>query len=259
MPGVRGKGHVADRHDHVAEDLSTRHVARLIGSAHAGATTDEVDYSSLLDVVPDQGGSESCVGQAFATALFVLAHLNGIPLPRPSSKAIWDLARLTDAPAPLVNIGCRPRAALDAMATDGLVAESRWPLSVDNLNDPPPLDVFRAGLGAKLTAYYRCDGADVASQIRAALVQRFVPVFAMQVDAAYERYDGSAIYPGLTGNILGSHMQAIVGCTDEALIVANSWGEGWGRGGFALIAPTFFNSSAVSDVLVPTVTPREIT
>lgn len=257
MRGLRGKGHTPDRHDHVAEDLAVRHVGLLLG-ARVSDTPDAVDYSTMVDI-PDQGPTESCVGQAFATAIFLLAHLSGIPLPRPSAKAIWDFARLTDDPTTLTNVGCRPRAAIDAVGSYGLVADSRWPLSAANMNDPPPLDVFRAGLGAKLSAYYRCDGSDVVAQLRSALAQRFIPVFAMDVDDAYERYDGSSVYAGLTGPLLGSHMQAIVGYTQDAFLVANSWGEGWGRGGFARVAPAFFNTDAVRDVLVPTVAPRAVT
>lgn len=258
MTAVRRFGHVPDHDADVEEDLRDRHVGALVGPS-AGAMPAEVDYSGLLDRIPDQRSSNSCVGQAFATALYLRAQIAGSPIDRPSAKAIYDVARLVDSPGVLFDDGCRPRAALLGTQDYGLVAESRWPLSDVNVNDKPPLDVFRAGVGAVLSAYYRIGGADVATLIRIALGKGFVPVFAMDVDAAYETYAGDGVYGGLTGPVLGSHMQAVVGCGADHILVANSWGPRWGAAGFSRIAPTFFNSPAVRDVIVPTLIPTKVT
>lgn len=255
---MRGLGHIADDLETVVQDLREHHVGVLLGAA-AGELPTIVDYSSMLERIPDQGGTNSCVGQAFATAIFLRAHLDGIPLPRPSAKAIYDVARLIETPNVLIDIGSRPRLAVEGLQDYGMVADDRWPLTESNVNTPPPLDVFRAGLGAKLAAHYRIGGADVATLLRSALARGFVPVFAMDVDDAYLAYDGSAIYAGLTALRVGSHMQAVVGYGAEYFLVANSWGPGWGQRGFARVAPDFFNTSAVRDVIVPTVIPARLT
>lgn len=240
---MRGLGHIPDDHATVDEDLRERHVGVLLGAA-AGELPSIVDYSSMLERIPDQGSTSSCVGQAFATAIFLRAHLDGIPLPRPSAKAIYDVARLIETPNALIDIGSRPRLAVQGMQDYGIVAEERWPLTEANVNTPPPLDVFRAGLGAKLSGHYRIGGADVGTLLRSALARGFVPVFAMDVDDAYLAYDGSAIYGGLTAPRVGSHMQAVVGYGAEYFLVANSWGAGWGQRGLARIAADFFNTAA---------------
>lgn len=250
----RGLGHIPDLDDHVRDDLRDRHVDMLVGAAPVESPV-SVDYSPLLDGITDQGATSSCVGQAFSTATYLRSHIAGIPLPRPSAKAIYDCARLLDTPNTLVDVGCRPRQAIVGMQMYGLVADSRWPLTEGNVNTPPPLDVIQHGLGAKLADYYRIAGDDVPGLVRQALASGYVPCFAMQVDDAYMNYGGEGVYQGPTGVIRGSHMQAVIGYGPDYFLVANSWGTGWGMGGLARIAPDVFASAAVSDVLVATVLP----
>src|SRR3990167_3734272 len=126
---LRPCGHILDLDADVAEDLRDRHVGRLVGAVGAVSLPTSVDYSSLLDGVQEQRASSSCVGQAFSTAIYLRANLAGHPIARPSAKAIYDIARLSDQKNVLVDQGSRPRAALDGMLEYGLVAADRWPLT----------------------------------------------------------------------------------------------------------------------------------
>jgi len=254
---MRGLGHIPDLDEDVAEDLRERHVGSLVGS-RVGALPNAVDYSGHLDWIQDQGPSNSCVGQALSTSVYVRAALTGILVSRPSAKAIYDVARLVDSPNVLVDDGCRPRAAILGAQEYGFVAEERWPLTASNVNVPPPLDVFRAGVGAMLAAYYRVGDGGVATLLRVALSKGFIPIFAMDVDQAYLDYGGADVYSALTGPRLGSHMQALLGYGPGYFLAANSWGSGWGAGGYVLIAPELFETRAVRDVLVPTVIPTKV-
>lgn len=253
---MRSFGHIPDLESDVEGDLRDRHVGGLIG-ASVSALPASIDYSAFLPAIPDQGSSSSCVGQAFATAIYLRAKLAGHPIDRPSAKAIYDCARLVDTRDVLVDDGSRPRAAIDGLQEFGIVGDARWPLTDTNVNDRPPLDVFQHGLGALLSAYYRIGGGDVATLVRSALAKGFIPVFAMDVDAAYLSYAGGT-YRGLTGPRVGGHMQAIVGYDADTCLVANSWGAGWGVGGFSRIAADFLNTLAVRDVIVLTTVPTKV-
>lgn len=253
---VRGLGAIADLPEHVDDDLRFRHVGALIG-AGVESLPPSVDYSALVDTIPDQGSTSSCVGQAFATVLYLRAQIAGAPIARPSAKAIYDCARLLEQPNILADTGSRPRLAIQGLQEFGMVAEERWPLTDDNVNDVPPLDVFRAGLGAMLGGYYRIGGADVATLARSALSKGFPVFFAMPVDNAFLRISDGAVYEGAREMVLGSHAMALVGYGEGWFRVANSWGASWGAGGFGRVADSVLNTIAF-DLLVPTVLPRRV-
>lgn len=254
---THGLGCIPDHRPDVDEDLRERHVGMLIGAEPSTLPT-HVDYSHFLGRVPDQLNTNSCVGQAFATSIYLRAQIMGEPLPRPSAKAIYDIARLIDTPGELADVGSRPRAALLGMQEYGLVADERWPLTIANVDEPPPLDVFRAGLAAMLSGYYRIGGGDLATLARIALARGFLPFFAMPTDESFRSYDGSAPWDGLRGPLLGYHAMTLVGYAPGFLYLANSWGSRWGAAGFGRITDGAFNAIAF-DVLVPTVIPSRLT
>lgn len=256
---VRAYGHVPDPSSLVACDLLVRHVSGLLGApVHI---PDRVDHSALLDDVPDQGATSSCVGQAFGTSVYIRAKLAGHPIVKPSRRAIYDIARLCDSPhAPLEDIGSMPSMAILGMQTYGIVPDARWPLDEANINQQPPEDVFQHAIAATVDEYYRiASGGGCAEHVRQALAQGHIPAFAMQVDDAYERMTPDEIYRGPEGPSLGGHMQAVVGYGPGYFLIAGSWGYSWARNGFARIADTFFDSGACTDVLVPTVVPQRVT
>ncbi len=248
-------GHIPDSLEDVVDDLESRHIGQLIGAAPTTLPS-SVDHSAKLQSIPDQGGSSSCVGQAFATSIYLRAQIAGQPIPRPSAKAIYDTARLLDAPnEPMIDIGSRPRMALLGVQEHGLVAEERWPLTEGNVNAPPPLDVWQHGLGQLLTGWYRiAAGPGSATLVRSAIARGFCPVFAMPVDSQYQSISDATIYSGLYGPSVGSHMQCIDAFGDGWLLVANSWGSSWGVRGHARLSDSTFERLAV-DILVPTVVP----
>ena len=252
----RGLGHLPDR---ASDKQSTPHVHALIG-AGASLPPLEVDASTLLTEVPDQGPTSACVGASLATSIYLHAKTAGRPIDRPSAAAIYALARLGDgARHPLPDTGSRPTLAMVEAQTNGLVADARWPLRVDTVLDVPPLDVFENGLDAKLDAYYAIpSGPGAAALIRRALAAGCYPIFATPVDEAYERYVGG-IYVGCTGTALGGHMQCLVGYDAKTFMVANSWGPQWGAGGFARVSADWLESYAVTDILVPTTAPARVT
>lgn len=249
-------GLIPDRQRDVDADARLRHVGILLGAQRIAGPI-HIDRRDLLDGVQDQGGSNSCVGQALASSIYLTAASSGQTIERPSAKGIYDLARLVDSPNVLDDVGSRPRAAIIGMQDYGMVANSRWPLTALNVNDKPPLDVFQHAYPARLSAYYRIVGASSALLVRTALARGFFPVFGMPVDEAYQAHDGRTTFTGLRGPMVGYHMQCVIGCGTDDLLVLNSWGRGWGDGGFIRIADAAFDTLAF-DVLVPTVAPAAV-
>lgn len=258
-------GHLPDHARIVEHDLLHTPLAALPGLVSlqhvAASPVTEMQYEHLLaennDDVPDQLGTSSCVGNAFSTSVFLRAIILGRPILRPSRKAIYDIARLIDSPhQKMVDQGSRPYAACMGMQQYGLTTEARWPLIETLIDTDPPEDVFQHAIDAQVGSYYRiAPGTGCADGIEMALRSGYLPAFAMPVDQAYEDYDGSGIYQGVTGAVLGGHMQCVVGFGPGYLLVCNSWNRTWGYKGLSRIARKWFDSGQVTDILVPTIVP----
>lgn len=259
---MNGLGLIPDLRAHVDEDLRERPIRNLVGAPVARPPG--VDYSPLLDVVPNQYGTSACGPFALATAAVVRSKLACCPIPRPAEKPLYDHARYVDAPGgPLLDVGVRMRALVDGAVLNGFVAGSRLPLTEGNVNDPPPLDVYTAGVGAELGGWYRTGYTGRAEEVADGLAKGFPFIYGQQVDAAYERLAAGEVYRGLSGRSRGGHAQAILGyftLPDRSLVfkVAGSWGPEFADGGFALISEGFLNSDDVFDCIAITVTPKRI-
>lgn len=253
---VRGLGFLPDPREVVEAQLVAYHARELYGAAVGLPSV--FSWRAYVETVPDQMSTSSCVGQAFANALHLHGLIRGEAMPRPSAKAIYDFARMLDTGIthPLFDGGSRPSMALNGMRDYGLVAEERWPLTEANVNDKPAWDVFRHALSATLDQHYRiASGRGAGQLIREALASRYLPVFAMDVDAAFMDHDGRDVYRGLAGPVVGRHMQAIVGWDGSRFEVIGSWGTGWADGGFVMLSEDFIESAACDSFIVPTLSP----
>jgi hypothetical protein len=179
--------------------------------------------------VRTQPGS-SCVGMALAAAIEVRASVLGQYVPDISGLSIYTMAREAWGTS-LADVGCRIRDAVDALQQRGVVSEDRWPSGTSHLNELLPWDVFQHGLGARVEGLYRVSGVDA---IRAAIAAGHPVAFGMTVDQAYFAYQAGVYVPG--GDVVGGHMQLIVGYEPWKFRVLNSWGSGWGEGGCSWLA-----------------------
>jgi hypothetical protein len=228
---VRGCGLIPDG------DLSLLSSDVLIG-ASAASVEQSHSLVPFVDEVHDQLWTNSCVGQAFASAISMRANAVGKPIAPPSSMAIYTLARQLAKPV-LSDEGCQPAIAAQAIQSRGICSEERWPFDTAKLNEPIPWDVFQAGSGAKVRGLYAVMGVD---GMRAALSADHPVVFGMYVDDAYRNYRGGDYKPG--GSIIGGHMQVVAGYTPSSVLVLNSWGESWGESGYSWIPTELWNTMA---------------
>lgn len=257
---MRGLGFIPDDDEIVSAQLVAYPAHALVGEPFGQPSA--ISYRALVDLIPNQGGTSSCVGHAFATSLYLRSVLAGHPIARPSATAIYALPRMLQVgpDAPLFDGGTSPSLAIEAMKEYGIVSEERWPFDASRINEKLPLDVFHAGADALLGQHYRIANTSAApSMTRQALAKGYIPTFAMSVDAAFMAWMGRAVYRGPDGASKGWHMQAIVGYADEFFEVAGSWGRDWADDGFVRIHESFFTTSNVGSILVPTVIPIEVT
>lgn len=252
MIGYRGCGAIPDKLLDAEIDGRARHVGALIGARPGYAPAR--DWSHLLDFVPDQGGTNRCVGWSFSTAMFLAGQAKGDPIPRPSPKWLYDIARYYDTPGVLVDVGSRPRSMALAASMHGVVAESRLESNDRNVNEAPPFDADLAGADALFTGYYKVDG-NVPTLLRMALDKGHFPTFAMVVHESFQNLGRDAVYDEPDGTELGRHMVTLVGYNQGAFRLLNSWGTAWADRGFCWVTDRFVASHYVSDRYVVTAAP----
>lgn len=138
-----------------------------------------------------------------------------------------------DATVALVDQGCDPASVIEGMRTVGVATEAVCP------GDGPDVINVRVYFAQLEVAYkvtqiatISSDGAQRCADIRAALAQSYPVGFGATVTDDYQTVGADGLYAG-TGQPIGGHAQRIVGYKPGYFLVANSWGTGWGAGGFA--------------------------
>lgn len=203
----------------------------------------ELNYVEHVGEVMDQGPTNSCVANYLSSALLIASIIAGRPMPRPSRRWLYDVARYRRTPGVLIDEGSVIRLMCEGAAENGIVAESSFEFDPAKINERPPFDLDVAGQSAKFTGFYNIEGGgggiggDLISLIETALVKGHIPGFAMHV---YENFvdmphTHGYSYDHVSGLFKGNHMLGIVGYTDEDFILLNSWGSSWGDGGLCRI------------------------
>jgi hypothetical protein len=249
----RAEGHVAREARAVTVVYGCRQsdiVAPCIFYRAPAAQTAGVDLAQFVDRLRDQRARPDCVGHGFMAGIHLANKGQGT---RGSARGAYTGARVRERVrrgVPLLDDGCMP---VDAIASlfeagmypeDALDADDAAFTAEDTWDEEQDLAIVEESGIAAIAAENRA--ADMESSIAA-----FWPaVFGMPVDASYETYDGSSVWSGLTGPILGRHMQVAVSFDPvlDAFKVLGSWGASFGRGGYALIARSFIQSALVTDV-----------
>lgn len=248
---IRGAGFIPDLIAHVKEDCILRPLtAAKVGGVLAPSS---VDLTPHIDRVRDQYQTSSCVGHAVAEAIGIRTSMLGVARPFPSPAAIYAAARAEDDRGILTlqDSGCRPRAAMVRVSDPELsclVDEDVWPLDVATIGDRLPLDLWQKADGLAVN-WHRImgSGPDRCAKIIGALASGMPCMFGAAVDEAFENLGGSGEYtPG--GKIVGNHGQTIVGYTQRAFVVLNSWGIGWGDGGLSYWGYDTIGSDRLFDI-----------
>lgn len=246
-------------------------IGSLLGSAGSAAPLPESEsLKQHAGAVRDQSITSSCVAHAGCKMVIIRARYMGVAIPELSPLAQYALTRGEDMGEgeKLVDSGSMPRSFFRSAAKFGVISEARWPFDAAKVNDGLPLDVFEAGVGARLRSYHAIDdsGANRIAAIKAC-IHAGIPVgFAMPVDSNYEKLDDSTVYQGRLGAAKGLHYQCITGYGPasyhgpEYFEVMGSWGVGFAFGGFARIAQHYIaNASEVTDVWAVDVAPGGVT
>ncbi|HMN22519.1 MAG TPA: glycoside hydrolase family 19 protein [Ottowia sp.] len=207
------------------------------------------DYLDWQVPILDQGSEGACTGYGLATvAQYLLQRRRVVPDPTPvSPRMMYDLARRYDEWPGEDYSGSSTRGAMKGWHKHGVCAESLYPsrapvrrsarrtgkaaaTSEGGLNDARVADALQRPLGA----YFRVNHKDLVA-MHSAITEVGVLYASCSVHDGWSHVGADGLIVQ-SSRVLGGHAFAIVAYDERGFWIQNSWGPGWGRGGFALLS-----------------------
>lgn len=217
----------------------------------------------------NQYSAPSCVGNAVADSVELLNAIENPSAPKIqlSRMFVWTLCRNmmdtdNDGRGDIDQIkGTYIRLAMEVLHLFGICREDLargkggWPYDMGKMKWLPDMKAMRAATAHHIHSYYRITetGEDRLDALLDALRSRHPVVFGTLVDTAFQRHKGSGSIGRPKGATSGGHAMMLVGYDSaKGFIVKNSWGTGWGEGGFGYLNPEYMTWENTWDIWVPT-------
>jgi hypothetical protein len=198
------------------------------------------DYRKAAVPILDQGREGACTGFGLATVVHYLLRTRRIdPDTEPvSPRMLYEMARRYDEWSGEDYSGSSARGAIKGWHKHGVCDARLWPSDADkpdrSLSDERSRNALRRPLGA----YFRVNHRDIVA-LHSAITETGILYATASVHAGWNSVDANS--GGIPRNdpksgephaMLGGHAFAIVAYDEHGLWLQNSWGKGWGRGGF---------------------------
>ncbi len=203
--------------------------------------------------VYDQGELGSCTANAIAGGLEFLQLKEGLaPVFTPSRLFIYYNERAMEGTV-ATDSGASLRDGIKSVGAQGAPPESDWPYDVAQFAEQPPQSAYQAAVKSKALLYYSL--LQQLNQLRACLASGYPFAFGFTVYESFEgqevRQTGVVSMPGYAEGVVGGHAVLAVGYDDASgrFLVRNSWGPGWGQGGYFTIPYTYLR--AWNEIIAP--------
>lgn len=212
------------------------------------ALPDQLVNCDRVPFVLDQGQEGACTGFALAAVINYLLR-SRFQKDTVSPRMLYEMARRYDEWPGEAYEGSSARGAMKGWARHGVCLDATWPMTkagAEHLTEAVSEEARRFPGGA----FYRVMHREVRD-MHAALVEVGILYVTLMVHDGWfepgpDRLKVDFLESGTIrsidlpviqrrGEANSGHAVALVGYTAEGFIVQNSWGPGWGEGGFALL------------------------
>jgi C1A family cysteine protease len=248
----------------------TRSIKEMVKKARIAAAQeipDSVDLREWFSPVEDQGDLGSCTAHAcvgiyeyFERRAFG-SHIDGSHLFL--YKATRNLMHETG------DTGAYLRSTMGAMALFGIPPEEFWPYEINRFDEEPSAFCYAYGQSYQAISYCRLDQTgmtqkEILDSIKRSTAGGLPAMFGFTVyDSIYQaETTGRIPFPAHNDEIIGGHAVAIAGYDDDlvitnsnangpttkgAFIIRNSWGTGFGDGGYCYLPYEFVKQGIADD------------
>jgi C1A family cysteine protease len=211
-----------------------------IADASELAILDEVDPRADLPAVFDQGQLGSCTANAVAAAVEYDAKLNGSDPGFLSRLWIYFYERRLEGSPADQDTGAQGRDGFKVCQKLGVPLEQDWPYDITKFSDEPPASLAGEAQQHRISNY-RVVPRNLDS-MKAILSNRQTIALGFTVYESFESPEvaktGIVPLPNRSEKVLGGHEVLLVGYLKDQSnygLVRNSWGTGWGMGGYFLM------------------------
>jgi C1A family cysteine protease len=209
-----------------------------------------VDLRAGCPAVYDQGDLGSCTANAIGAAIEFDQMKQKLPPSTPSRLFIYYNERAIEGTIG-TDAGAQIRNGIKTVAAQGACPELMWPYKEERFSSRPPDPCYQYAQLHPAVEYARV--SQDAGQMKACLAAGYPFVVGFMV---YESFEGeelsrSGIVPMPTDaeTVVGGHAVLAVGYDDAAgrFLVRNSWGNGWGMGGYFTIPYAYLTDGNLAD------------
>jgi len=199
--------------------------------------------------VYDQGQLGSCTANAIAAAFEFDLSKQALPDFMPSRLFIYYNERRMEGSVDS-DSGAMIRDGIKCVAKQGVCTEDAWPYEIAKFTDQPTPECYTAAKDSRALAYQRVP--QTLNQMRGCLAHGFPFVFGFSVYESFESADVAATgvvpLPAASEALLGGHAVLAVGYDDASarFVVRNSWGPGWGQGGYFTIPYSYLTDRGLA-------------
>ncbi|MEJ6581274.1 MAG: C1 family peptidase [Akkermansiaceae bacterium] len=191
------------------------------------------DYQSLNLPILDQGREGACTGFALAAmANFLTAkRINGPLVDTLSERMLYEMARRNDEWPGEDYSGSSARGAMKGWNKYGVCRRRIWPYKIGETGGDLTHERLEDARRCPLGAYFRVNHKDLVA-MHSAIAETGMLYATSLVHKGWQNVKPAGVIQ-YSENSIGGHAFVIVGYDEKGFWIQNSWGDDWGRDGFA--------------------------